>query len=111
MNRVILASALFLFINGCSSLYLESECKSAWDSLKSSGNSKNVKTLVEEDCAILYKEDWIKSENNHQGKVNRAKCAPAWNNLVSDDYNYEAKFVIRNQCPALYPSKTDQKNL
>ena len=107
MKNLTLALFTTLLITGCASKkmhpeYTQAGCQEAWKVVKKNKSAKHLRTLVKEDCAVLYREEWRLSYNGHKGNVNVRDCAPAWNKLKLQGLHKESKLLITQNCPVLY---------
>lgn len=78
-------------------------CEDAWDAIVKAGNRDDLKTLVVNDCAILYRRGWrLPIHANKAGNVKPDICGPAWNNLSKREQQDNARFMVTHNCPVFY---------
>jgi hypothetical protein len=78
-------------------------CERAWDSIARANGLKELKTLVVNDCSIMYQKGWRLPINKNKGGVNNPElCDSAWNNLDANKQLDNTKFMITHNCPVFY---------
>ena len=74
------------------------KCDKAVRKLKSKKVLGVARTLVRNNCSIMYRKKWLKGK----GKTNRNICVPAWNRLRKTKMLKTTKVLITNKCPIIY---------
>lgn len=114
MTRIIKKQRILLLV-GLSMLVLQSctttsagsrndfavpGCKKAWNEIAMQNTLGELKTLVKNDCAILYQRGWRLPITG--GNKLPDVCVPAWNILKKDGQLGNVKFLVTHNCPVFY---------
>jgi len=103
ISIMLLTQSCALFSSGSRADYAIPGCERAWESIAKAKGLSDLKTLVINDCAVLYKEGWrLPIKNNKGGTDNAGVCNPAWNNLESKKQLDNVRFMITHNCPVFY---------
>lgn len=73
------------------------QCVSAWNKLGEAQQLENVKTLVGNNCQIIYTKGWL----NGVG-VKSGVCPGAWNGLNEAGMLDETKELVQRNCAIMY---------
>jgi len=74
------------------------ECVAAWNSVNAASQIPQLKTLIVNDCSIMYVQGW---KTGGSGTANPSVCAPAWNAIAAAGKLADAKFLVSTNCPIL----------
>lgn len=74
-----------------------SGCVTAWKELENSSQIDNLKSLIKNDCSVMYRKGWLQGK----GTASPSACEGPWNSLARSGKLDSAKTVVMLNCPML----------